>query len=169
MTVRIRLQRRGARKRPFYRVVAADQRAPRDGKFIELLGTYDPLQDPPLIRLKRERVEYWIGVGAQPSDAAQHLLRRMEKGEIVDLGQDDADETALETRRSAKLERMQKRRAEVASANEKAAAEAVKAAKEKADAEKAAAAPAPAEKADAPAEKADAPAADAGSDDKPSS
>ena len=76
MAVKIRLARGGAKKRPFYRIVAADARAPRDGRFLEKLGTYDPLQeDNKGLTLKRERVEHWISVGAQPTDTVARLLR----------------------------------------------------------------------------------------------
>jgi small subunit ribosomal protein S16 len=74
--VKIRLRRMGAKKRPFYRIVAADSRMARDGRFIELLGTYDPNMDPPVITLKRDRIEYWLGTGAQPSDTTRGLLKR---------------------------------------------------------------------------------------------
>jgi small subunit ribosomal protein S16 len=75
MAVRIRLKRLGAKHRPFYRVVAADSKSPRDGRFIETLGTYDPLPDPPAIKLKEDRVQHWIGVGAKPSEGALQVLR----------------------------------------------------------------------------------------------
>jgi len=71
--VRIRLRRMGAKKNPFYRVVVADQQSPRDGRFIEIIGTYDPKGSK--IDLKRERVEYWLGTGAQPSDSVARLLK----------------------------------------------------------------------------------------------
>ncbi|RMF13714.1 MAG: 30S ribosomal protein S16 [Candidatus Dadabacteria bacterium] len=80
MSVRIRLQRKGRKKRPFYRIVAADRQAPRDGRFIELLGTYDPLQDPPAIRLKQDRVDYWLSQGAQPTDTAERLITAVREG-----------------------------------------------------------------------------------------
>lgn len=81
MAVRIRLKRMGATHRPFYRVIVADSRSPRDGRFIETLGTYDPLPDPSIINLKEDRVRYWLSVGAQPSEGALQVLRR---GGIVD-------------------------------------------------------------------------------------
>jgi small subunit ribosomal protein S16 len=74
--VRIRLTRLGAKKRPFYRVVVADGRSPRDGKYIELVGTYDPLKDPFEVHLDLGRVDYWIGVGAQPSDTVTRLITK---------------------------------------------------------------------------------------------
>ncbi len=79
MAVIIRLQRFGAKKRPFYRFVAADRRAPRDGRFLEQLGTYDPMQTPAVIRLKDDRVDYWIGVGAQPSDTCRSLIKKFRR------------------------------------------------------------------------------------------
>ena len=79
MAVTIRLQRFGAKKRPFYRFVAADRRAPRDGRFLEQLGTYDPMQDPAVINLKTDRVDYWVGVGAQPSDTVASLINKFRR------------------------------------------------------------------------------------------
>lgn len=73
--VKIRLRRIGAKKKPFYRVVVADSRTARNGRFIESIGTYDPNTDPPAIKLDNERVEYWLGNGAQPSDTARGLLK----------------------------------------------------------------------------------------------
>jgi small subunit ribosomal protein S16 len=63
----------GAKKNPFYRIVIADQQSPRDGRFIEIVGTYDPKGSK--IELKRERIEYWLGTGAQPSDSVLRLLK----------------------------------------------------------------------------------------------
>ncbi len=78
MAVKIRLARTGAKKRPFYRIIAADARSKRDGRFLEKLGTYDPLaKDSPLV-LQRERIAYWVGVGAQPTDTVTRLLRRFD-------------------------------------------------------------------------------------------
>src|SRR5437588_7868168 len=74
--VKIRLRRMGAKKRPFYRLVVADARSPRDGRFIEQLGIYDPLTSPATIRIDGEKVQLWISKGAQPSDAARSLLQR---------------------------------------------------------------------------------------------
>lgn len=76
MAVRIRLKRLGAKKRPFYRVVVADQRSPRDGRFIENIGKYHPLEDPSIIEIDEERALYWLGVGAQPSEPVQRLLEK---------------------------------------------------------------------------------------------
>lgn len=74
--IKLRLRRMGAKKRPSYRIVAADSKSPRDGRFIEIVGFYDPLTDPPTITLKQERCTYWLSVGAQPSDTVRGLLRR---------------------------------------------------------------------------------------------
>jgi len=76
MAVRIRLKRMGAKKRPFYRVIVADARAPRDGRFIDTLGTYNPLTNPADVKLNLEKVRLWLSRGAQPSDPVRHLLAR---------------------------------------------------------------------------------------------
>jgi len=74
LAVKIRLRRMGARKRPFYRLVVADARSPRDGRFIEALGTYDPLQNPAQVRIDDERLKEWLGKGARPTEVARELL-----------------------------------------------------------------------------------------------
>ena len=74
MAVKIRLARHGAKKRPFYRVVVADGRMPRDGRYIELVGRYNPLTNPKTIELDLEKVDAWIAKGAQPSSAVSHLI-----------------------------------------------------------------------------------------------
>jgi small subunit ribosomal protein S16 len=76
MAVKIRLARHGAKKRPFYRIVAADSESPRDGRFLEKLGTYNPLQNPAQVDLNTERVKYWIGQGAKPTDTVKTILKR---------------------------------------------------------------------------------------------
>ncbi len=76
MAVRLRLARAGRHKRPFYRVVAADARMPRDGRFLEIVGTFDPLKNPAMPELKQERVLDWLRKGAQPSVTVRTLLRR---------------------------------------------------------------------------------------------
>lgn len=78
MAVRLRLKRMGRRHRPFYRVTAVDGRKPRDGRVIEELGLYDPLlaDESKQIKLNRERIDYWLSVGAQPSDTVRDLIRR---------------------------------------------------------------------------------------------
>ena len=74
--VRLRLTRMGRKKKPFYRVVAADSRSPRDGRCIEQLGYYDPMKDPADLKIDLERVDYWIGVGARPSAAVASLIKK---------------------------------------------------------------------------------------------
>ena len=75
MSVAIRLRREGALNRPYFKVVVADKRSPRDGKFIEIVGTYDPKKTGHNSTLKLDRIEHWISKGAQPSDAVQKLLK----------------------------------------------------------------------------------------------
>lgn len=75
--VRIRLMRLGAKKKPFYRVVVADARARRNGPFIEIVGTYNPMTDPAEIKLNMERINYWLKKGAQPSDTVKKLIERV--------------------------------------------------------------------------------------------
>lgn len=74
--VKIRLKRMGAHKRPFYRVVVADSRTPRDGRFIEEIGTYNPLKDPAKIKIDVEAAQKWISNGAQPTDTVRALLKK---------------------------------------------------------------------------------------------
>lgn len=73
--VRIRLRRMGAKKKPFYRIVVAHKEAPRDGRFIEVIGTYNPLTDPETVTIEADRVAHWLSVGAQPSDSVTRILR----------------------------------------------------------------------------------------------
>ena len=74
--VRIRLRRMGAKKKPFYRIVVADKRSPRDGRFIETIGTYDPMQEPVAIKLDTEKLNDWIGKGAEPSVTVRSLIKQ---------------------------------------------------------------------------------------------
>ncbi|MBW1856770.1 MAG: 30S ribosomal protein S16 [Deltaproteobacteria bacterium] len=76
MPVRLRLTRKGAKKRPFYRIVAADSEAPRDGRFLEVLGYYDPLKDPAQVQMDEDKVRKWIQRGAKVSDTVGSLLRK---------------------------------------------------------------------------------------------
>ncbi len=76
MAVRLRLTRLGRKKRPFYRIVAADSRAPRDGRNIEILGHYNPMVDPSEIKVDLDRVDYWLSVGASPSDTVEGLIKK---------------------------------------------------------------------------------------------
>ena len=79
MAVKIRLARHGAKKRPYYRIVVADARAPRDGKFIEEVGRYNPCVDPSMIKFDLEKVDKWIANGAQPPDTVARLLETARK------------------------------------------------------------------------------------------
>ena len=76
MAVKIRLKRLGAKKAPFYRVIVADERAPRDGKFIDQIGYYNPLTDPAEIKIDAEKATKWIANGAQPTDTVRALLKK---------------------------------------------------------------------------------------------
>ncbi|PIP38836.1 MAG: 30S ribosomal protein S16 [Desulfobacterales bacterium CG23_combo_of_CG06-09_8_20_14_all_51_8] len=76
MVVKIRLARYGAKKKPFYRIVVADSQYPRDGRFLENVGTYNPMVEPNEVNLKKERVEYWLGQGATPTDTVNSLLKK---------------------------------------------------------------------------------------------
>ena len=75
MAVKLRLTRVGSKKNPVYRIVAADSRSPRDGKFLEIVGRYNPQSEPSLIELKEERIKDWLSKGAQPSATVQRLLK----------------------------------------------------------------------------------------------
>ena len=74
--VKMRLKRMGMKKKPFYRVVVADERSPRDGRFIEEIGTYDPNQEPSVIKIDAEKAQQWIKNGAQPTDTVRALLKK---------------------------------------------------------------------------------------------
>jgi small subunit ribosomal protein S16 len=76
MAVRIRLTRRGTKKKPFYRIVVADSEAPRDGRFIEILGHYNPLTDPAQVQVNPERLQVWLEKGARPTDTVRSLLKK---------------------------------------------------------------------------------------------
>ena len=114
MAVKLRLRRMGKKKRPFYRIVAADSRAPRDGRFIELVGTYDPISKPMNIELQEDRVMYWLQNGAQPTDTVKNLFQKKGvwlKWHLVKSGADEAKITAevgkfelLQKEKEARLE-----------------------------------------------------------------
>lgn len=76
MAVKIRLRRMGAKKNPFYRIVVADSRYPRDGRFIEEIGTYDPLKTPADVKIDADRAKQWIANGAQPTDTVKDILKK---------------------------------------------------------------------------------------------
>ena len=75
MAIKIRLARAGAKKRPFYQVVVADERSRRDGRFIENVGTYDPTKNPAAVKLNEEKILAWLGKGAQPTDTVRQILK----------------------------------------------------------------------------------------------
>lgn len=81
MAVHLRLARQGAKKSPFYRVVATDHHAPRDGRFIEHIGVYDPTRQPAQIRFDEARLQHWLSVGAQPSQTVKELIKAARKAE----------------------------------------------------------------------------------------
>ncbi|MGI6003871.1 MAG: 30S ribosomal protein S16 [Christensenellales bacterium] len=81
MAVRIRLKRMGAKKAPFYRIVVADSRSPRNGRFIEEIGYYNPVSDPAELKVDTQKANEWIGKGAQPSDTVRALLKKAEAAE----------------------------------------------------------------------------------------
>ncbi len=173
MAVKIRLKRMGSKKRPFYRIVAADSRSPRDGRFIETLGTYNPMTKDAELTVKEELVFKWLGHGAIPSENARGLLRRagtLKKWSLVKQGVslEDLDAKVEELKaKETKGKSPEERAAEKEAAKKKVEAEA--AAKAKAEAEAAAAAEAEAkaaEAAEAEAAEADAgESAEAGADD----
>lgn len=76
MAIKIRLRRMGAKRAPFYRVVVADSRYPRDGRFIEEIGTFDPTKDPAIVNIDAEKAKKWISNGAQPTDTVKALLKK---------------------------------------------------------------------------------------------
>ena len=129
MAVHIRLLRMGKKKQPFYRIVAADSRRARDGRFLEVLGTYNPIQKPALVNLFEDRVTKWLDEGAVPSDTVRSLFTQtgmLEKYVRAKAGQ---DVSAVELRPTIKERR--KRTRKMKKATVAAAAEAPKAAEEK--------------------------------------
>ncbi|MDE9449882.1 30S ribosomal protein S16 [Aliiroseovarius sp. Z3] len=133
MAMKIRLARGGSKKRPFYRVVATDSRMPRDGRFIEKLGTYNPLlpkDSEERVKLDMERVQYWLGQGAQPSDRVSRFLEAagvLEKKERANLKKGEPGKKAQE--------RVQEKADKAAAAAEAAAAPAEEPAEEAASEE----------------------------------
>ena len=171
MALAIRLARGGAKKRPFYRIVVADSRAPRDGRFIEKLGTYNPLlpkDHDQRVTMNEDRVKHWLGVGAKPTDRVARFLdtagiverkprnnpnkakpgkKAMERVEAKRQAEEEAKEAAKEAAAAAPAEAAEETVAEEAAPAEEAAAEAAPA--EEAPVEEAAAEEAPAEEAPA--------------------
>jgi len=91
MAVVIRMRRAGAKKKAFYHVVAADSRSPRDGKYIEKLGFYDPLKDPPVFELDRQRLQHWLGNGAKTSQTVAQLVEKFGEQGTPSEGQKPVD------------------------------------------------------------------------------
>lgn len=102
MAVRIRLKRMGAKKRPFYRIIVADSRSPRDGRFVDSIGYYDPCTEPATVRVDEEKARLWLGRGAQPSDAALVLLRQV--GLVGQKEEQESGQSELETETAVGLE-----------------------------------------------------------------
>jgi small subunit ribosomal protein S16 len=127
MTTRIRLRRMGSNKRPFFRVVVADQRSPRDGRFIENIGKYHPLDDPSVIEIDQDRALHWLRVGAQPSDQVRNLMQKIGIWEeFVKERPSAALEPVKERPQKPKLSKKARQKAEAAAAEpERAPAEAV--------------------------------------------
>jgi len=122
MTTRIRLRRMGSNKRPFFRVVVADQRSPRDGRFIENIGKYHPLDDPSVIEIDQDRALHWLRVGAQPSDQVRNLMQKIGIWEeFVKERPSAALEPTKERKEKPKLSKKAKQRAEAAAAEPEAA------------------------------------------------
>ena len=101
MAVSIRLRREGTKNRPYYRVVVADSRSPRDGKFIEIIGTYDPKQTGQNSSFSVERAEYWIGKGAQPSDTVRSLIKKQKKMVAAEPASEPAQPSSETTEKTA--------------------------------------------------------------------
>jgi len=131
MPTRIRLQRKGKKGQPFYHLVVADGRAPRDGKFIEKLGTYNPLTNPATIKINFDRALYWVQVGAQPSDTARSILRNqgvMLKHHLINgIAKGALTEDQVEERFQAWLEEKMAKREQVAKETELSKREKMKA------------------------------------------
>ena len=134
--IKIRLARLGRKKRPFYRVVATNSRSPRDGKFLEILGTYDPLQEPSKVSINMDKLNEWVKKGAQLSNRVQHLTDPEKYAELVKNKPKRKPKKAAEAAPEAAAEEKAAEPATEAAAEEKAAEEkAAEAAPEKDDSE----------------------------------
>jgi small subunit ribosomal protein S16 len=151
MPIKIRLRRMGRKKQAHYRIVVADTTSPRDGRFVESLGYYKPLTHPARVVLDMERVDYWVGQGAQTSETVSTILKKVRKGGDESLAVGEVDQDAVKLAAQEAL--AAKRRVEAEAASQAAEAEAKKAA---AAAAKSAAAAAKSAKEEAPAEEAEA-------------
>lgn len=83
MAVRIRLTRKGRKKQPFYRIVVADSQAPRDGKFLDIVGTYDPMQNPAAVKIDNEKLDSWMKKGAKPTETVESLIKKYVPGVVA--------------------------------------------------------------------------------------
>jgi small subunit ribosomal protein S16 len=140
MAVKIRLRRMGRKKAPHYRIVVADSTAPRDGRFVESIGYYKPLESPARLVVDLDRVDYWVGQGASPSDTVKSLVEKARKGGDATVAVGEVDAAAA---REQKAEEAARKRAEAeakAQAEAEAKARAEAEAKAQAEAEAAAAA-----------------------------
>lgn len=131
MAVKLRLRRMGKKKQPVYKLVAADARSPRDGKFIEAVGLYNPLTEPHTLEIKEDRVLYWLGVGAQPTSTVKSLLRQKGitlKKELMSKGLDEEKvksemENWQKMKESSSPKKREKKSAKKKKAEEKVSAE----------------------------------------------
>ncbi|HMB47986.1 MAG TPA: 30S ribosomal protein S16 [Afifellaceae bacterium] len=165
MAVKIRLARGGTKKRPFYRIVAADERAPRDGRYIEKLGTFNPLlpkDDTARLVMDAERIQHWMGTGAKPTD---RVLRLLDGAGLATRPARNNPKKAVPGAKA--LERVEAKKQAEIEAKDKAAADAEAAAAAKAEAEAAPAEEAPAEEAPAEEAAAEAPAEEAAAEETP--
>lgn len=141
MAVHLRLLRMGKKKQPFYRIVASDSRAARDGKFLEVVGTYNPITKPAKVQLHEEKVTKWIDQGALPSDTVRSLLTQVgfvEKYEKAKKGEDVSDIAIRDTIKERKKRTRKVKKAAVAAAEEAKKADEAKATEAEAPAEEAA-------------------------------
>ncbi len=122
MATRIRLRRMGSKGRPFYRVVVADQRSPRDGRFIENIGRYHPLNDPSLIEIDQDRALHWLRVGAQPSDQVRNLMQKVGIWDAFVAERPKAAVVSTKPERPAKEKMSKKAQAKAAEAEKASAA-----------------------------------------------
>jgi small subunit ribosomal protein S16 len=122
MSTRIRLRRMGSKGRPFYRVVVADQRSPRDGRFIENIGRYHPLNDPSLIEIDQDRALHWLRVGAQPSDQVRNLMQKTGIWDVFVAERPKAAVVSTKPERPVKEKVSKKAQAKAAEASHAAAA-----------------------------------------------
>jgi small subunit ribosomal protein S16 len=158
MSTRIRLRRMGSKGRPFYRVVVADQRSPRDGRFIENIGRYHPLNDPSLIEIDQDRALHWLRVGAQPSNQVRNLMQKTGIWDAFVAERPKAAVVSTKPERPAKEKVSKKAQARAAEAEQEAAAP-------PAPAEEASAEPETEVSTEAEAEATEAPAAEAATED----